>query len=579
MSKLTLGRLFDRYHVTVYLIVIAAIILVNLVAYTFIKTEDAIYYWDISAYWKNGIDLLAAFNESFTYGWSIVQESLTSDYNYLPLLPLLPLMELIGSSRGIFTLLILNLYIVPFALITTYALSSLFAFRSRRKKVLFYATFLPVIFLFPAVLTPVFDGRVDAIAPLIMSIILLLYVKTRFKKLRHFILLGLLICLMFILRRYYSFWALGFFLSFSIVTVITNWISNNRKINADLWRSLIKPIGGIFVAGLTIIAIMLICFRDIFTRYIGENYADVYSAYHLGGFGDQFLLFFRNFGVLLIALMLTGLVISFTKYRKSTIFGVSLFITLQTIIIYFAFTYTQTFGVHHYYMLVPIFLWSFAVLILCIIELRKTIVCYILLGGFVLLMASLSLLSFTGERKIVVRPAFQFIFGLSENIRPIVRHDTDTLHKLLTFMRTTMQPNEYVYVVSSSDTFNDDIFRNINLPKAPGVNVSGAAHVDKRDGFPNYFFDAQYVIVADPIQTHIERDGQSVVTQLAAMILAGKAKNLQEIGSFSIDNNVTLHVFKKSEPYANSFIEDLRLYFANKYPDYPRLNNIQASGQ
>ena len=579
MNKGLTKRLFTRSKLIILLITVLSVVLVNLLAYSYLKTEQTVYYWDISAYWKNAIDLLATFEQSTKLGLTAVKESLSSDYNYLPILPLLPFMELFGTSRGIFVLLILNLYVVPFAIITTYALSLLTKFKQSKNKVVFYAALLPAILFFPPVLTPVFDGRVDSIALLLMSFILLLYVKTRFSRYWHYVLLGVLLCLMLLLRRYYSYWALGFFVSFAIVTVVSKWFEHSKKIDRQFWLSLVKPASGALIAGLTIVAILLVGFREIFLRYIGENYAEMYSAYLLGGFFDQFVLFFRNFGLIFIALMVTGITISFIKYRRTLMNGMSLFIIIQSLVIYFAFTYTQTFGVHHYYMLVPLFIWGFALLIKYLLELKNRRLKYILTISFIAIVATLSLISFTGERKLTVNPYFQLVFGLSENIRPVVRSDLDALKELSKYMQSTMEGTDYVYILASSDTFNDDIFRNINLPNPTPVNVSGVAHVDKRDGFPNYFFDAQYVIVASPIQTHIEIDGQSVITVLARAILNGEAKNLKEINSFSIDNGVTLKVYKKDSAYSPSFVKKIRDIFADKYPTYPSLNNITASGQ
>ena len=577
-TKQQLARFFSHRAIHIAIIAILTIALVNLLAYSYLKTERAIYYWDISAYWKNGIDLLAQFHLSIRHGASIVVQSLSSDYNYLPLLPLLPIMHVLGSSRTIFVLSILNVYIVPFALITTYALSELFKL-DKTKLVLFCIITLPTLLLFPSVLAPVFDGRVDGIGLLFMSLILLFCVKTRLSKIWHFIVLGVLICCMFIARRYYSYWALGFFLAFAIVVPVSVWINNKRAINKTFFTSLKRPFLGIITSGLTILAIMLTGFREIFLRYISEDYADIYSAYHLGGFSDQILLFIRNFGAIEILLMLTGLAIAFTKYHRTIIATVSSFIVIQTVIIFLAFTHTQTFGIHHYYMLTPLFLWSFAVLIRYLIDYKNATVKYVCLVSFISTILFLSLYSFVGQRKDTINVIHQEVFGLSENIRPIVRHDLPTLEALSTYLGTVMQRDDYVYILSSSDVFNDDIFRDINLPEPATVNASGVAHVDKRDGFPNYFFDAQYIIVADPIQTHIEPEGQSVITVLADSFLRGEAKNVKEIHSFTIDNGVKLLVYKKDAPYSAEFVNAIRTYFAKKYPTYPSLNNIQYSGK
>jgi hypothetical protein len=96
-------------------------------------------------------------------------------------------------------------------------------------------------------------------------------------------------------------------------------------------------------------------------------------------------------------------------------------------------------------------------------------------------------------------------------------------------------------------------------------------HVDKRDGFPFYFFDANYIIVANPIQTHLASGGQDVIAYLANQILSKKVNNLKLINTYKLDNNVTLNLYHKESKYSDEFLKETKEYFQNKYPNYPFL--------
>ena len=565
-------KVLNRRALLYICLTLFAVLLVNILVYSYVKTENAVYYWDISAYWKNSIDLLEIFRGSFREGTATVLRSLTEDYNLLPLLPLLPLLDLFGASRTIFLLSILNLYLVPFAVIAAYAGTSLLRISALKKKI-FYTTALLATLFFPPMLAPVLDGRPDAISLVSMALIFLLYVKTRFAKFWHYILLGFLICSMFIFRRYYSFWALGFFASYAITYVIYSWITNNKRVDLRFWKLLKKPVLGLFISGITIIGIMLIGFRDVFIRYLTENYTDLYSAYHLGGFRDQIVLFVQNFGLIFIIPVIIVSVVALKKYKGTPVSWVTIFILLQSIIVFLAFTRTQTFGIHHYYMLTPLFIWSFYILCKIILDsYRRTY--WLGISLLIFTIGTLSFASFTGERSNTKDSVGQTMFGLTRVIAPIVRHDIAELHAMATFLKDTMKPSDYVYVLASSHTFNDDIFRNINLPEPIGLNVSGSAHVDKRDGFPNYIFDAQYLLVGDPPQTHLESGSQDVVEYPARLILEGKASNLKVLRRFTLDNNVTVTLYKKTEPYSQEFINTIQTHFRTKYPTYPSLNSV-----
>ena len=555
-------------------ITLVCILLVNILVYSYIKTENAIYYWDISAYWKNSIGLINIFNASFRDGVHSVLASLNQDYNLLPLVPLLPFLEILGTSRTIFILSILNLYLVPFAVILAYTSISLFKISGVKKKVTFYTSCLFTALFFPALLAPILDGRPDAISLLSMALIFLLYTKTNFTKYRHYVILGILICSMIVFRRYYSFWALGFFVSYAATIVLQRWIINNKKLDANLLEILKRPVYGLFISGLTIIAIMLVGFRDVFLRYITEDYSDLYSAYHFGSFSNQIVLFVHNFGIIFIVPLVIALIIVFRMNKDRTLKWLSVFIVLQSVIIFLTFTRTQTFGIHHYYMLTPIFIWSFYIIFGFTIKYKKN---YIVQVGMVLLIiGALSVISFTGERSYTKDSVQQSFFGLTKSISPIKRHDIPELKSMAVYLKSIMKSSDYVYVIASSDTFNDDILRNVNLPDPIDINVSGAAHVDKRDGFPNYMFDAQYLIVADPPQIHLKPGSQDVIQYPAELILNNKALNLISLRKFVIDNGVSLTVYKKTGPYNIEFIESLRNHFKNKYPTYPTLNFIHV---
>ncbi len=182
---------------------------------------------------------------------------------------------------------------------------------------------------------------------------------------------------------------------------------------------------------------------------------------------------------------------------------------------------------------------------------------------------ALSIFSFTGARAKECNN-FCFIAGASETVRPTVRHDLESLKALDAYLADHLSSSDYIYVLSSSFIMNDDILHNLYLPQPPKYNMSGVKHVDKRDGFPDYFFDATYVLVADPIQTHLD-DGQEVISYLSAKILNGDAHNLNLIKTYPIDDNVTLKLYHKDSPYSSDFLADTKSYFQQKYPEHPFL--------
>lgn len=517
----------------------------------FVKTEETVYYWDNSAYWTSAIELLQRFRLSFSEGWRIFSESFLTDYNHLPVISFVPLMDILGIGRVKFILLITNMYLLPTAFLFTWVFLRKVL---NNKNTLLFVVVLSLVALFPPLLRPVLTGQIDVVGLFVIVCIGYLCCGMDFSKVSaKSILLGVLVCLLVVLRRWYSFWVL----SAGVAFVITYWFASPRDI-----KRLINLGVNLAIAAITSASILFFVFPYLFRAYL-LDYRDLYSAYMLGDDFDMLQRFVYYFGFTTIITATVGVIYVLRESRNYLLKSIVCFVSIQAILAYILFTRTQSFGPHHYYLLVPFFLISIISLIVTLVERyqvrEKTIygitvgfIILLVLGGFVVKVPGL-------------------VLGLSSP--PVVRSDIPALRELAEFINTTRRPNETVYVFASSDAFNDSLFRDVLLPNEYIQGILASAHVDKRDGFPNQYFLAEYIIVADPIQTHLP-NGQLVVTQPANDILTGKVRNLEKIRSFSIDNNVRLNVYKKTGPYDPEYIEELQGVFRATYPDYKNLTNI-----
>jgi hypothetical protein len=101
--------------------------------------------------------------------------------------------------------------------------------------------------------------------------------------------------------------------------------------------------------------------------------------------------------------------------------------------------------------------------------------------------------------------------------------------------------------------------------------------VDKRDGFPDTFYTADIVIVADPVQYHLDPAEQQIVGILAESILAGKAgDSLKEVAAFALDGGVTAHVYAKQKPYTHAFLNEIDSRMKMAYPDHAFINDTKS---
>lgn len=536
----------------------------NAIIINYVNSEQTVHFWDTSGYWKNSINLVETFQKSKLAGFKTVANSLSTDYNLLPILPMVPFLSVFGTSRLSFVLIIFNLYVLPFAFFITKAIKSLFNEHASLLKPWFFPIVFSIPLLSPAVLIPVLNGRPDAICIFIISLIFYLIAKTKLQCISNYFALGFLVFLLILLRRYFCFWAISLYVGILIAKSISSFCKYSIR---EAALKIIKLTIKLCASGLFVLLLMLIFSKSLLVRYITGGYSDAYSAYMLGDFLNQINLFVRYYGLIFLIIMASGIVVVYIKYRKTKIGEFVSIGLLTSCLSFLLFTRVQTLGDQHMYMFVPFFVFCVGILATKLHTIKKIRTLSILPTIIVL---CLSIFSFTGVR-LDSCSNLCYMTGVSETVRPVVRHDIDEMQELSSDLESTMTRTDYVYVLSSSSIFNDDILTNLHLPLYPKYNISGVMHVDKRDGFPGYFFDATYVVVADPVQTHLSKGGQDVIAYLAEHILNGDAGNLTLIKTYYLDNGVQLKLYHKDSRYTEAFLRDTKDYFQNKYAEYPFL--------
>jgi len=550
-------------------IVLVGILILNVFVVWYVMVEKKVYYWDDSAYWTSAIDLYKTFHVSKISGIQSILASLHTDYNMLPIVPFLPIMKLFGPSRLVFILSTINLYVIPFSLLTIWLYWKHIVGRLSNNRTGYLLLALLAVFGMPALLNPALHGQIDAVGLLIIAVIILIATKVKIERYNNYsILIGALLCLLVIERRWYSYWAVS---AVALVCCFVVWKTVNIMKSRSVKDGLLLLRGAtlnLAACGVVVGLMMKLLFPYQLDAYF-MNYGDIYSAYKSGGLGAQLWRTINYFGVLPIVTMIIGCIVTARNKTSTYAKYLMLFFVLQSILIYVLFTRTQDFAAHHYYLFVPLFAFSYLAIVDYIshrshrrLFISALFSCLILLGMV---------------QAFIPQPysqQMQLIEG--EANPPMVRHDLGVLKDLAGYFRSNLKRGEGVYMVTSSDTINESLFRDTTLPEGYVDGVLQTAHIDKRDGFPNQFFGAAYVVVASPVQFHImpSGNGQLVITSLNRRILGGECANLVKVKEYTIENGVTLVVYKKAAPYSDDFIQALIGEFTHTYATYPQLTNI-----
>ncbi len=509
---------------------------VNLLTLLFVLTSKTVYFWDNAGYWSVARTLA---QEPLSFGQlrRVLETTIYLDYNHLLAWPISLVMRLFGGSRAVFLFSIANLYTLP-------GLWGLWVL-GRRKKLspLFLAGLFPM-FLYMGIV-----GFVD-VAACSLGIWAYAIYTSDLPALPRGLASGFLLVCTFTLRRYFFFFAL----SFGVAAFVIKLLFSRRD-----WRDFLT----LFLScGVCSVSFM---YSFLLEKVLGANYGDLYSAYALGVHTD-FLLVFRYFGLIFLAVVgLAALLLLLVKPKSlpQICFGL-----VQILVCFFAFVTVQTHGQQHLLLYVP----GLALLAATVFEvLPSTLPCLILalvttVNCCIPKPQPGSIQEIPGFAPV---PSFHF-YGSK-------RSDADELVALTNFVDGLSREEAHTAaVLASSFTLNVEILRNLrpsfNLPQPQQqTQLISPGEVDKRDPFNWEVTRADYLIVGDPLQTHLGESNQRVVTTLARWVLESSGPGLayQPLPqTFSLQNGVTVRIYQRARDWRPDELQMLSQTLQENYPEY-----------
>ncbi len=556
-------------RITVWILTISFILAGNFFILFHLSKEHYIYFWDISGYWISGIEFAKVlFSSPLEALGKLYHSILESDYNLLPAVLLSTVVKVVSASHRVYTLAVYNLYVVPFVciLLIFYRKILLDNHVYSAVKMLFGCIFL---LLYTALLTPVLFGYLDAVGLGVIAAILILVYRSGFKtfKSSDALLITFLLVLLTLLRRWYLFWVVGFFVAVGVVYLIKMILEKDYAPGQILRKAFM-----FLSIGAGYLLILSVFFTRFLIRALKNNFQDAYKAYNGGDLVYNITHLFGFFSIIVMLFVLAG-AIALLMRKKSRDFGI--FLVVQAFVVFFLFTRVQSFGSQHVYLFVP----SFAILAFCGICFTLDCIKRSLPRalGYVLAAALLFVnfyYVYIGDNKVTdaLKPVLS-----QETLRPRVMNDIDEIRDMAGYLTSlTQDSGKTVYVLASSFVINDEILGNSKLPyeRYAVIGLLATNHVDRRDGFPNHFLLADYIVVADPVQYHLKQSEQQVVGAIAQELVHNTPDNLTLLKTYALDKGVTAKVYQRTGPYALQFLDALSTIFYTSYPDYPSLNTI-----
>ncbi|MBI4253156.1 hypothetical protein HY623_03210 [Candidatus Uhrbacteria bacterium] len=552
--------------IVVFLFVGGVSFFANIFLANFLSKESAIYYWDWSTFEVQYSLVTQGMKHDPVQTLATIYTSLIfHQYSFLIALFLAPWGFLFGTDRAAYLFGVLNVFGLPALLVIC---AVFWKFITRIDKPTAPIFFIPLVvgILDPHFWKPILQGYYDVAVVLVMGAVwLCVLAQQKNRKTFFSVTAGVFLALLALMRRWTPFWSVAFFAALGV-----DWLICRALKKEPVWS-----MRSILYCGVAALLSFFLIAPTVFIHMGTTPYATLYSAYALGRthlqlMGDAMI----SYGLFGVGLALYGCSVAL---RDNRVRSYAFVFIVQTLLTLFFFTGVQRLDPHHHYpiVLAVIFFESVALWSL----LRKGIASplRLALAAMVFILAALN---FSQAFIPPVRAQIsQSIFFSNVWHDPLVRHDIPALKALITFVEETTPRNSPIYVLASSGILNDDIIkyscRYARLQTSLCDRLLPTNHVDRRDGFPKHFFNAEAVITTSPTQYHLLSRDQKVIGALAQALhekrAVGRAYKKADT-VFRLDDGVTAEVYYKIRDPLPEELSDLdEMFEKNPLWDAPSI--------
>ena len=542
------------------LLFVALLIGVIIHTITFINTEHHIYFWDYNGYWRmweNFSQQLTANPRTFLS--ALVSSIYNEDYNALPVALITPFYYFGAASRLTYILSLQLVYFIPVVLLFYKAAQCCVVKRSSAVN----AIIIMMAGSYVAFWAPTLKGYPDISGLIGILLAIILIVKTPLTgkiDWKMALLAGICLWSAFLFRRWYAFTVVSLYLTLPILNYVLYARAGSRRVNVQ------NILINFFISGISSVVLALIFQKNLIKRVLTTDYSVIYSAYR-SDISSSFYNTLHDIGIYLLPFFLIGFVASlFDKETKSRAF--ILFCVANLLISFYLFTKTQSPGVQH---CLPFAMWALFVAIYGVYKIYENLT-------YTPLKVLFTVVVIAGSLAVnIISTVPRFKNELTENkllptrSYPLHIDNYDNYVQLIKKMESLVkEKNDRIAVFSSSDVLNDDMIKTL-AGGGLDQSIEYTSQVDLRDGIRLEPLKARYVVVVDPVQTHISPSGQQVITIPAHSILNGEniGRAYKRVGaSYALSGQATAYIYEKVRNFTPEEYSDFISLFAKSYPDW-----------
>ena len=568
------GIKFDLFHKAVLVGLWAAALVYFFWA---LNRRSFVYIWDYVNYINKQYGAEAAFLQGPAAGFQFIFGSLAEDYtNFITLFLDFPfcLSDRTGDSFAFCQVF----SVLPMLLVLLAGLTIKVGQLLRVKNRFWYFLIgMTWIVTYPWLRMSAMLSQPDWFGLIFGFSILLLTLDFRFEKLEpvRFCLLFLATAAIILSRRWYLYFVVGYYFAYAVLVLV----SSVRIARAGQKKQALLQVRNLVLFGLMSMVAMLVLLWPMVSRILGYSYAERYSYYNGGGMVTE--IYLQNARMGLMNLVLIGLGLWFCLKRRKMP-ALPCLAGLEILLSMLLFTRVQTTGSHQMLLFLPgwfiLFLLGAAALAEGITRRRSLKI------GFWLFTIAFATSVRCSPLSTVALP--DFLLGrtiLSASLQTSARDfaaiddltydrkDLPQIKAITNWIDTHCAEGEISYMIPHDMLYCPDHFKNCQLPATPiNDKLAFGFSVPGTHNFPMQFFEAKYVITADPFpQTFVSKGEMS--HKLNERFLAVRDEYFALEATFDMGNGTTFTIWRRTVAPTRAEVEYYLSAFKEEDAQYPEM--------
>lgn len=401
--------------------------------------------------------------------------------------------------------------------------------------------------------------------------ILLLTLDFRFEKLEpvRFCLLFLATAAIILSRRWYLYFVVGYYFAYAVLVLV----SSVRIARTGQKKQALLQVRNLVLFGLMSMVAMLILLWPMVRKILGFDYAGRYSYYNFGGLTLELVAQALRIG--LLNFILIGLGLWFAAKRRlpalPCLAGTELLISLLL------FIRVQNSGSHQMLLFVPGWLLLFLLGAAALVEgIQKHRDLKLFYWVFTLVFAVSVRCS---PLTVVAMPGFLVDYfplkAASEFVRldKLIydRKDLPQIKAIANWIDTHCAEGELSYMIPHDMLYCPDHFKNCLLPEMPiNDKLAFGFSVPGTHNFPMQFFEAKYVLTADPFPQTFVGNGE-MSHKLNERFLAVREEYFTQEATFDMGNGTTFTIWRRTASPTRAEVEYYLSAFKEENAKYPEM--------